>query len=111
MMFRYEDNNPKVDLGNSYIKNYESLFKEIKLKDTQGIATFNDLHLFKYKKLILKYNSLPKEEEIRDNIKEFLNKINVNDKFRVFNIKGNVLDNDGKLEYIITVALINVNLK
>lgn len=110
MMFRYEDNKPKVNLENSYIKNYEFLFEDIKLKEKQGIATFNDFHLFKYKKLILKYDTMPNEEEIRHNIKDFLDRVNVNDTFRVFNIKGNVVENDNRREYIVTIALINVNL-
>ena len=41
-----------------------------------------------------------------------MDKVNVNNKFKVFNIKGNVFKNcDGLTEYVVNVAFINFNLK
>ncbi len=111
MMFRYSNEDKGDDLKSSYMKNYESLLKDINLKEEQGIGTFNDLKVFKYKKLILKYDSMPNEETIKGDIDEFLNKVSINDTFKVFNIKGNVCENTkGDREYVLIVSLINMDI-
>lgn len=110
-MFRSEGNNSKINLGDSYTKNYEFLFKGTKTQDEDNVATFNNLPVFKYKKLILKYDHMPNENQIKSDIQAFVDKINVNDSFKVFNIKANTIQKDNQAkEYVITVALINVNI-
>ena len=112
MRFNSEDNFSKITLGESYNKNYKFLFKDNDKNDNHGVYLFNNIPVFKYKKLILRYNKMPSEDQIKIEIQNFMDKVNVNNKFKVFNIKGNVFKNcDGLTEYVVNVAFINFNLK
>lgn len=109
MRYRNEENLSKIILGESYKKNCEQLLNNI---DNNKMNFQNNIPVFKYKKLLLKYDHMPSQEEIREEIRIFLYKVNRNDNFRIFNIKSGVNQNsEGIKEYIINIAFINSNLK
>ncbi len=59
------------------------------------------------------YNKVPQQVDIIKDAEEFIGKININDNFKVFNIKlKSVLnkENNSK-EYVVTIALINIDIK
>lgn len=105
MRFRNNNKFSKITLGESYNNNYKVLFENS--NDKNGIYSFNDIPIFKYKKLIIKYCKMPTENEIKSEIKNFMDKINSEGKFKVFSIKGNkVKKNKNVDEYIVNVAFI-----
>lgn len=109
MIYRNNENLSKITLNESYKKNCEQLLDYV---DNSKINFQNNIPIFKYKKLLLKYDHMPSEEEIREEIKSFLYKVNINDNFRIFNIKSGVSqNNDGRREYLVNIAFINSNLK
>lgn len=113
LMFEEEKDYSKINLNDSYSKNCESLFTNDKHEKFNDSVTFNNFPVFKYKKLILVYNKFPQQVDIIKDVEGFISKINVNDNFKVFNIKiKSVLnkENNSK-EYIVTVALINIDIK
>lgn len=110
MRFRDKDEFSKITLGDSYNKNYKFLFEN--KGEESGINLFNSMPIFKYKELIIRYDEMPTKEQVKDQIQNFINKINLTDKYRVFSIKGNCLDlSDSEKVYIVKVAFINFNLK
>ena len=59
------------------------------------------------------YNKVLQQVDIIKDAEEFIGKININDNFKVFNIKlKSVLnkENNSK-EYVVTIALINIDIK
>ncbi|BAK81592.1 hypothetical protein [Candidatus Arthromitus sp. SFB-rat-Yit] len=112
-MFKEEKDYLKINLNDSYSKNCESLFTNNKNDKINDSVTFNNLPVFKYKKLILVYDKLPKQVDIIKDVEEFISKININDNFKVFNIKIKSVLNKGNnsKEYIVMVALINIDIK
>lgn len=112
-MFKEEKDYLKINLNDSYSKNCESLFINDKNDKINDSITFNNLPVFKYKKLILVYDKSPKQVDIINDVEEFISKININDNFKVFNIKIKSVLNKGNnsKEYIVTVALINIDIK
>ena len=107
-MFKEDKDYSKINLNDSYSKNCESLFN-----DKHDFVTFNNFPVFKYKKLVLVYNKVPQQVDIIKDAEEFIGKININDNFKVFNIKlKSVLnkENNSK-EYVVTIALINIDIK
>ena len=74
MRFNSEDNFSKITLGESYNKNYKFLFKDNDKNDNHGVYLFNNIPVFKYKKLILRYNKMPSEVECFEDILKFVPK-------------------------------------
>ena len=100
----------KTTLSDSYDKNY-SFFIEDKENLKNNLYLFNGIPVFKYEKLILKYDIVPTKEDIKREIQGFLDKIKDNENFKVFSIKGNVfLESETKKIYVINVVFVNFNL-
>lgn len=111
-MFKEDKDYSKINLNDSYSKNCESLFND-KHEKFNDFVTFNNFPVFKYKKLVLVYNKVLQQVDIIKDAEEFIGKININDNFKVFNIKlKSVLnkENNSK-EYVVTIALINIDIK
>lgn len=110
MRFKDKDEFSKITLGESYNKNYEFLF-ENKIENNE-INVFNSVPIFKYKELIIKYDKMPTQEEVKKEIQRYMSKINLSDSYRVFSIKGNCVKshNNKEKEYVVKVAFINFNL-
>lgn len=105
MRFRNENKLSKINLEYSYNNNYKALFSDI--KGENGIQTFNNIPIFKYEKLILKYDKMPTQDEIKKDIQSFLNKVRNGREFKVFSIKGNkVKDHNKQNIYIVNTAFI-----
>lgn len=108
MRFRKDNKFSKITLGESYNNNYKVLFENSGNKN--GMYLFNGIPVFKYKKLIIKYDKMPTENEIKFEIQNFMDKISSEGKFKVFSIKGNkVKKNKNVNEYVINVAFITFN--
>lgn len=106
MRFGNEDNFSKITLSESYNNNYKVLFEDCN-KNKVGVKSFNSIPIFKYEKLILKYNNLPTQDDIKKDIEEFLGKLSNGKDFKIFSIKGNKIKIDEhKMEYVISVAFV-----
>lgn len=112
MRFKSGDDFSEVTLGKSYNKNYKFLFQGIKDSDNSGTYFFNSIPIFKYKKLILKYDRVPSQSQIKIDIQKFMDKISSEDKFKIFNMDCGAFKNkEGLIEYTVNVTFINFNLK
>lgn len=110
MRFEGNDNLSKLTLGDSYNKNYKFLFESTKKNNNSGLQTFNNIPVFKYEKLVLKFQKEPTKEQIIKEIKEFMK--NNDEDLRVYSVKGNVFKvKEDVREYVINIAFINFDIK
>lgn len=109
---RFKDNEgfSKITLSDSYNENYKFLIESTKKDENNNVQLFNSIPIFKYEKLILKFQKEPTKDEIKNEIKNFLNMRK--EDLKVFSIKGNVFKISEDLrEYVINVAFINFDVK
>ena len=98
-MFKEDKDYSKINLNDSYSKNCESLFND-KHEKFNDFVTFNNFPVFKYKKLVLVYNKVPQQVDIIKDAEEFNIKLK-----SVLNKENN------SKEYVVTIALINIDIK
>lgn len=112
MRFNSGDDFSEVTLGQSYDKNYKFLFQGIKNIGNSGMCFFNSVPIFKYKKLILKYDRMPNQNQIKIDIQKFIDNVSSKDRFKIFNMNCRAAENrEGLVEYMVNVTFINFNLK
>ena len=110
MRFKDKDEFSKITLSDSYNKNYKFLFENA--GDNHISNMFSSVPVFKYKDLIITFDKMPSKEEVKSEIEKFMTKININENYKVFSIKGNAANTSkGRKEYIVKVSFINYDLK
>lgn len=110
MRFQNSDNISKLTLEDSYNKNYKFLIENSIEDNKDALKTFNNIPVFKYEKLVLKFEKEPTKDQIISEIEQFMK--NNDEDLKVYSIKGNVykLKEDVR-EYIVNIAFINFNIK
>ncbi len=112
MRFNSGDDFSDVILGNSYSKNYKFLLDDMKYVNNSGLYSFNSISIFKYKRLILKYNRIPNKYQIKVDIQKFIDKVNQYENLKIFNMECITSRNtEGLIDYIVNVTFINLNLE
>ena len=65
MRFKDQDGFSKITLSDSYNENYKFLIESTKKDENSSTQLFNSIPIFKYEKLILKFQKEPTKDEIK----------------------------------------------